>query len=214
MSGAPSGSSSVEVESKYDVDDDTPLPDWSALPGVTRVGDPEPRDLDARYLDTSRADLARAGVAVRRRTGGPDAGWHVKGPVQGAGRSETQWPLEADIDPEAEPVVPPAVQDAVAPIAAPPFTALARVRNHRTAYALLDAEGNEVAEFVDDRVRARDERRGAESAWREWEVELGPAGPTDDEGRAAFFAAVDAAVFAAGGRHAASGSKLARALGR
>ncbi|MEV7875231.1 CYTH domain-containing protein [Microbacterium sp. NPDC089188] len=214
MSAGPNGSSNVEVETKYDVDDDTPLPDWSTLPGVATVGDPEPRDLDARYLDTPAADLARAGVAMRRRLGGPDAGWHVKGPAEGAGRTETQWPLEADdVDPEADPIVPPAVQDAVFAIARPPFAALARLRNHRTAYALRDAEGNEVAEFVDDRVRARDERRGVESSWREWEVELGAAGPTDDEGRAAFFAAVDAAVFAAGGRPAASGSKLARALG-
>ncbi|MEV7758902.1 CYTH domain-containing protein [Microbacterium sp. NPDC089180] len=214
MSAGPNGSSNVEVETKYDVDDATPLPDWSTLPGVATVGDPEPRDLDARYLDTPAADLARAGVAMRRRLGGPDAGWHVKGPAEGAGRTETQWPLEADdVDPEADPVVPPAVQDAVSAIARPPFAALARLRNHRTAYALRDAEGNEVAEFVDDRVRARDERRGVESSWREWEVELGAAGPTDDEGRAAFFAAVDAAVFAAGGRPAASGSKLARALG-
>ncbi len=213
MSAAPSGSSNVEIESKYDVDDETPLPDWAALPGVTRVGEPEPRDLDARYLDTADADLARAGIAVRRRTGGPDEGWHIKGPVEGAGRTERQWPLEGDIDPDADPVVPEAIQDAVASVAAPPFTPLARVRNHRTAYSLLDAAGNEVAEFVDDRVRARDERRGVESVWREWEVELGPAGPTDDDARAAFFAAVDAAVFAAGGRHAASGSKLARALG-
>lgn len=217
MSAGPNGSSNVEVEAKYDVDDDTPLPDWSAVPGVVAVGDPEPRDLDARYLDTPTADLARAGVAMRRRTGGPDAGWHVKGPAEGAGRTETQWPLDAEVDPDADPdadpVVPPAVQDAVAAIARPPFVALARLRNHRTAYSLRDAEGREVAEFVDDRVRARDERRGVESSWREWEVELGAAAPTDDAGREAFFAAVDAAVFAAGGRPAASGSKLARTLG-
>lgn len=213
MSEAAHGASSVEVEAKYDVDDATPLPDWSALPGVARVGDPEPRDLDARYVDTTDAELARAGVAVRRRRGGPDEGWHVKGPAKGAGRTERQWPLGDIADDEADPVVPPAVQDAVASIAAPPFTPLARVRNNRTAYDLLDADGMKVAEFVDDRVRARDERRGVESAWREWEVELGPAAPEDDQGRAEFFTAVDAAVFAAGGRHAASGSKLARALG-
>ncbi|RWR23179.1 CYTH domain-containing protein [Microbacterium enclense] len=212
MSGAAQGASSVEVESKYDVDGDTPLPDWSHLPGVARVGDPEPRDLDARYLDTPDTDLARNGVAVRRRRGGPDEGWHVKAPAEG-GRSETQWPLGELGDPEADPVVPEEIQDAVAAWAHGPFLPLARVRNHRTAYALFDAEGGVVAEFVDDRVRARDERRGVESEWREWEVELGPAGPADREGRAVLFAAVDAAVFAAGGRPAASGSKLARALG-
>lgn len=209
--GAP-GSSSVEVESKYDVETDTPLPDWSGVPGVARVGEAEPRDLDARYVDTAGADLARNGVAVRRRQGGPDEGWHIKAPAEG-GRSETQWPLGDIGDPDADPVVPDEIQDAVAPWAHGPFLPLARVRNHRTAYALLDAEGGVVAEFVDDRVRARDERRGVESEWREWEVELGPAGPADDPGREALFAAVDAAVFAAGGRPAASGSKLARTLG-
>lgn len=213
MSAAAPGESSVEVESKYDVETETLLPDWSGIPGVARVGDAEARDLDARYVDTADADLARAGVAVRRRQGGPDEGWHVKAPAVG-GRSETQWPLGDIGDPEADPVVPDEIQDAVAHWARGPFLPLARVRNHRTAYALLDADGDLVAEFVDDRVRARDERRGVESEWREWEVELGPAGPADDAGRAALFAAVDAAVFAAGGRPAASGSKLARALGR
>jgi len=138
------GSSSVEVESKYDVDTDTALPDWSALPGVVRVGDAEPRDLDARYVDTSEADLARNGVAVRRRQGGPDEGWHVKAPAEG-GRSETQWPLGDLGDPDADPVVPDVVQDAVAAWAHGPFLPLARVRNHRTAYALLDADGGLVA---------------------------------------------------------------------
>lgn len=206
------GSASIEVESKYDVDEATPLPDWSALPGVVAVGAPEPRDLDARYVDTAELDLARSGVAVRRRRGGPDEGWHVKAPAEG-GRSETGWPIGEVADDEADPVVPDEIVDAVSSWAAPPFVPLARVRNHRTAYALRDADGGMVAEFVDDRVRARDERSGTESSWREWEVELGPAGPEDAAQRAAFFAAVDAAVFAAGGRPASSGSKLARALG-
>lgn len=208
-----SGAASIEVESKYDVDETTLLPDWSALPGVVSVGDPEPRDLDARYVDTPGLDLARSGVAVRRRRGGPDEGWHVKAPAEG-GRSETGWPIGHVDDDEADPRVPDEIVDAVSAWAAPPFLPLARVRNHRTAYALLDDDGAQVAEFVDDRVRALDERSGTESAWREWEVELGPAGPADLDGRAVFFAAVDAAVFAAGGRPAASGSKLARALGR
>lgn len=212
MTESAPGSSSVEIESKYDVETDTPLPDWSAVPGVVRVGDAEPRDLDARYVDTADADLARNGIAVRRRQGGPDEGWHIKAPAEG-GRSETQWPLGDVGDPDADPVVPGEIQDAVAAWAHGPFLPLARVRNHRTAYALLDAEGEIVAEFVDDRVRARDERRGVESEWREWEVELGPAGPAHEAGRSALFAAVDAAVFAAGGRPAASGSKLARTLG-
>ncbi len=209
MTGEPSRS--VEVERKYDVDGEAAVPDWSGVPGVVTVGEPEIRRLDARYLDTADLALGRARVALRRRSGGPDEGWHVK--VSAAdGRHEWQWPLD---DAGADEVrVPDAVTDAVAPWARPPFLPLARVRNTRTAYALRDAEGALVAEFVDDRVTARDERAGRHTAWREWEMELGPAAPADPAGRAALFAAVDAAVAAAGGRPAASDSKLARALGR
>lgn len=201
---------SVEVERKYDVGDDAALPDWSALPGVVGVGDAELRELDARYFDTDDLALGRARIALRRREGGHDAGWHVK--LSGdAGREEWGWPLDASPAPDD---VPAEVRTAVARWASGPFSPLARVRNRRTAYDLTDADGALVAEFVDDRVQALDERSGAETSWREWEVELGPAAPADDVGRAAFFAAVDAAVAAAGGRPAASESKLGRALGR
>lgn len=62
-------------------------------------------------------------------------------------------------------------------------------------------------------MRATDLRQNVQREWREWEMELGPAAPTDDAGRALFFDAVEQAVRAAGGRESASGSKLARALG-
>jgi inorganic triphosphatase YgiF len=209
-SSRPSGASrSVEIELKFDVDDETPLPDWSALPGVASVSDPEPRDLDAVYLDSDDLALAHAGYAVRRRTGGPDEGWHIKGP-RGAdgGRVELHWPLGP------EDGIPDAVADAIAAIGAVAQLApIARIRNSRTAYALRDAAGGVVAEFVDDHVRATDERAGAERTWREWEFELGPAAPAAPDARAALFAAAADAVRAAGGRAAASDSKLARTLG-
>ncbi len=72
-------SRSVEIELKFDADDDTPLPDFTQLPGVASVGAPELRELDARYLDTAEYALASAGYALRRRSGGPDAGWHITG---------------------------------------------------------------------------------------------------------------------------------------
>ena len=198
---------SFEVEAKFDVDADTPLPDLSGLPGIARVGAPEPRDLDARYLDTADFALARAGYALRRRTGGPDAGWHVKGPVQGGARLELHWPLTSDD------AVPAPVLSAVAVVTDAALTPIARIRNQRTAYALLDADGGVVVEFVDDHVVARDERAGPERSWREWEFELGPAGPADGDARDALFAAIAVTVEAAGGQVAASASKLARALG-
>ncbi|MEU4015388.1 CYTH domain-containing protein [Microbacterium sp. NPDC028030] len=199
-------SRTVEVERKFDVDIETPLPSWDAIPGVDAVTAGEIRALDAQYFDTDDGALARAGVALRRRTGGPDEGWHVKGPRQGDGRLELGWPLgEGD-------ALPPAVAETVAAWTTAPLTPLARIENDRTAYLLTGGDGV-VAEFVDDRVRATDLRRGVRREWREWEMELGPAAPADDAGRAAFFDAVEQAVRAAGGRESASGSKLARALG-
>ena len=198
-------SRSVEIELKFDADDHTPLPDWAALPGVALIGPPEVRELDARYLDTAEFALASAGYALRRRSGGPDAGWHIKGPRIGGGRTELHWPLGA-----ADEDVPDAVRAAVAPVTDAELRLIARILNTRTAYALLSAEGGLVAEFVDDRVTATDVRTGVVRTWREWEIELGGAAPSDPR---AFFAAVETAVLAAGGRAAASASKLARALG-
>lgn len=200
---------SVEVELKFDVDDATPLPDWAGLPGIATVGAAELRELDAVYLDSDDLALAHAGYAVRRRTGGPDEGWHIKGP-RGAdgGRLELHWPLGT------EDTIPDAVTEAVASVGVTVRLApIARIRNRRTAYALQDAEGGLVAEFVDDHVVATDERAGIERTWREWEFELGSAAPSSPEERAVLFAAAEAAVRAVGGRAAASDSKLARTLG-
>lgn len=199
-------SHSVEIELKFDADDETPLPDWTDLPGVADVGPPELRELDARYFDTAEYALASAGYALRRRSGGPDAGWHIKGPRIGGGRSEQHWPLGGDAD---EPV-PDAVLGVVAAVTDAELRPIARILNTRTAYALRSADGGLVAEFVDDHVTATDVRTGAVRTWREWEIELGPAASADPR---VFFAAVEKAVRSAGGRAAASDSKLARALG-
>ncbi|SFS02803.1 CYTH domain-containing protein [Microbacterium sp. cf046] len=199
-------SRSVEIELKFDADDDTPLPDWTALPGVAAVGAPELRELDARYFDTAEYALASAGYALRRRSGGPDAGWHIKGPRIGGGRVELGWPL-GDFDDEG---VPDAVRAALTHVTDAELRPIARILNTRTAYALRSGDGALVAEFVDDRVTATDARTGVVRTWREWEIELGPAASADPR---AFFSAVETAVLAAGGRAAASASKLARALG-
>lgn len=203
---------SIEIELKFDVDDAAREPDWTAVPGVVSVTEPEHRELDAVYLDTDTATLARAGYALRRRTGGPDAGWHIKGP-RGAdgGRVELHWPLGDDPDERA---VPPAVAAEVAHLAdASTFVPLARIRNTRTVQLMMDAAAGVIAEFADDHVQTTDERTGVERSWHEWEIELGPAGPRSPDDRQAFFAAVEHAAFAAGARAAASASKLARALG-
>ena len=214
--------SSLEIELTFDVAEDTPLPVLMTLPGVATITGPEIRDLDARYLDVPALALGRAGYALRRRTGGPDAGWHIKGPKDAdGGRIESHWPLDdAPIDrvdvPEA---VAAAVARILTGIGSPEadvaaLTPLARIRNERHAYLLVDRDGGVLAEFVDDHVTADDELRGVETRWREWEFELGPAAPPPGNARAALLAAAAAAVEASGGCPAASDSKLARTLGR
>lgn len=204
-------SRSVEVELKFDVDADTPLPSFDALPGAASVTPAEVRELDARYYDTAQFALARRGYALRRRTGGPDAGWHLKGPLEGGGRTEAHWPLgEPGELPAAVRAELARVMDAAPDAAGDGLRPIARIRNERVAVHVLDAAGGVLAEFADDHVIAEDERTGVERRWREWEFELGPARPADPT---ALFRAFAAAAHAAGARPAASGSKLARALG-
>lgn len=175
---------------------------------------PDDRALDAVYLDTADLVLARAAVALRRRTGGPDAGWHLKTSAP-EGRHEYGWPLDDGSGEPEDIAIPSEVRTAVAPwVADASIAPIARVVNARAAYALRDDAGRVIAEFTDDRVVATDLVRGAETTWREWEVELGPGAPDDDAARTSFFAEVARAVSVAGGNPAASGSKLQRALGR
>ena len=205
---------SIEVELKFDADASCPLPDLTSAPGVVRVGPAEHRPLDAVYLDTDDLVLARAAVALRRRTGGPDAGWHVKTTAP-EGRHEYGWPLDDGSGEPADIVIPDDVRAAVAPwVADATLGPIARVRNARTAYALLDAAGGVIAELTDDRVDAVDVARGVTTSWREWEIELGPAAPVDPVKISEFFAEVERAVLAVGGQPPSSGSKLQRALGR
>ena len=77
-----------ETERKYDAVPTTELPDPAAVTGYATIGGPEEFELVATYFDTDDLRLLRAGVTLRRRCGGDDAGWHVKLPVSGDSRSE------------------------------------------------------------------------------------------------------------------------------
>ena len=70
-----------ETEAKYEADPDTVLPPLGDLPQVARTAGPPRQVLDAVYYDTTDLRLLRAGITLRRRTGGEDAGWHLKLPV-------------------------------------------------------------------------------------------------------------------------------------
>ena len=83
----------LEIESKYDVDERFVLPGLAGLPGGAAADEPVEHLLEAVYHDTADLRLLRARVTLRRRTGGPDAGWHLKLPA-GTARRELHAPLD------------------------------------------------------------------------------------------------------------------------
>jgi len=204
-----SHSSQIEIERKYDVDPDTIAPDLIGVGAIAIADGPVDTVLDAVYFDTVSLDLGGARMALRRREGGADAGWHLKIATLGAeGRTELHWPLTD------ENVVPDAVREQVRDVVGDAeLVPVARVANGRSTRVLLDAARYPLAELCDDHVHADDLLSGAHRAWREWEVELLAAAPDTAEGRAALLDDIERRLLAAGARASASSSKLARALG-
>jgi len=208
-----SRSSQVEIERKYDVQEETAVPDLVGAGTIAVVDTVEVIELDAVYFDTDDFDLAHNRTALRRRTGGADAGWHIKSKVPGdEGRTELHWPLETDGG--AGDTVPGEVRSELEHLlSGAPLHPVARVKNRRENRRLLDAAGYPVAELSDDHVTAESLTDGSHRSWREWEVELLAAAPDTRSKRAALLDAIEAIVVVAGASTSASSSKLARALG-
>ena len=82
-----------ETERKFDVETRTVLPNLTSAEGVSSVDQPSEFQLEAVYFDTPDYDLARARITLRRRTGGTDAGWHLKLPAGPDTRTEIREPL-------------------------------------------------------------------------------------------------------------------------
>ncbi|XAS71580.1 CYTH and CHAD domain-containing protein [Micrococcaceae bacterium Sec5.1] len=205
-------SSNVEEERKFDVDPSTPLPTLGDIDGVARVGEPATHSLEAVYFDTNDLALAARGITLRRRTGGPDAGWHLKLPHSPGRRTEIHAPLgQTD-------TVPVELMDRVlAYTRGHAVIAVATLNTERTSYPLYQDDGGRVAEFVDDRVRAHvslgdpTEQHPAEQQWREWEVELNGSGHANNGDD--ILDAVAAQLIEVGASPSERTSKLATALG-
>jgi CHAD domain-containing protein len=140
-----------ETELKFSVAADWRLPDLRTadLPTMSPV---RRSVLTATYYDTHDFRLARAAITLRRRTGGTDAGWHLKLPTDREHpqtRDEVRLPLRAasgERPPrELTDLVMAVVRDA-------PVTARAMVRTRRGRVLLCTADGREVIEIADDRV--------------------------------------------------------------
>ena len=210
-----------EVERKYVADDGFELPPLAELMAGTdgrrdqeiapvAEGEPVRQRLAATYFDTADLRLAAAGLTLRRRTGGDDAGWHLKVPAGANARSEVRLPLGRSAR-----TVPAALRQMVwARSLGAELRPVAEIVTDRTVRRLVDVTGHVMAEVADDRVTARrllptegpGDAAGAATSWREIEVEL-------DGGDVDLLSAVDARLRERGLSEAPSASKLAHVLG-
>ncbi|WP_428338721.1 CHAD domain-containing protein [Mycobacterium sp.] len=193
----------LEVERKFDVDASTQPPSFDGLEGIARVECAETQSLDAVYFDTAERDLAVHRITLRRRTGGLDAGWHLKLPAGSDARTEVRAPLDGS-DPPAE------LLDVVLAIVRDrPVSPVARISTTRQVQLLHGADDSVVAEFCDDQVIAGRGAGGdeAEQRWREWELEL-----VNDGADAELMDRACGRLLDAGAKPAGHGSKLARVL--
>jgi inorganic triphosphatase YgiF len=162
-----------EREDKFEVDPDWVMPHLKRLvPDGGRL-DQEVRTLDNTYFDTPGAGLRLFGVTLRRRVGGSETGWQLKIP-SGTARTELQSGSRTK-------TLPPVLAKSVAGLrAGERLDPVARMKTTRTAYRVLNADDDLVLEIADDQVESGPPDAESTYAWREVEVELGPAGKKKD----------------------------------
>ncbi|WP_034263262.1 CYTH and CHAD domain-containing protein [Actinospica robiniae] len=197
-----------ETELKYDAPAGTPLPellDLGELPHVASQSAAATVKLDATYYDTAAYDLARAGITLRRRTGGKDAGWHLKVP-EGAASTRTELGLPQGSEPPAE-----FVELLTARLRGRPLHPVATITTRRSLCALVDADGSPLAEIAHDTVTAA--AMGSEAALKRWtEVEVELAADVDAGQGARLLKAADRTLRSRGLTPSAHRMKLAAAL--
>lgn len=203
----------VELERKFDVAEGVGQPSFDGLLAVTRTHRLPTQTLQAVYFDTAEHHLAARRITLRRRTGGPDAGWHLKLPSGSEARTEVRAALgsgtgTADIPEELLDVVLAIVRDrALIPVA--------RIATTRDVTVIHGFDDVALAEFCDDAVSAAriDPTGGGsvdEQSWREWELELVDSGSDDAAG---LLNRLGNRLLDAGATPAGHGSKLAKVLG-
>jgi len=196
----------IETERKYEAGTGFALPDLTGLAVVAAIGGARTDELRAVYYDTARLALAAAGITLRRRTGGPDAGWHLKLPAGTDRRREVHAPLGDGTEPVPESLAGRVADWTSGQLLRP----AARLDTTRRVLLLTGPGGQVLAELADDLVTGWLPGPGGqgwreESAWREIEVELkaGPASLLDEVGDR---------LRQAGAVPSAAASKLARLL--
>ncbi len=198
----------LEVERKFDVGESTGSPSFTGIADIARVEQLPTQALDAVYFDTPARDLASRRITLRRRTGGEDAGWHLKLPAGPDARTEVRAPLDSDDDVPSE-----LADDVVLAIVRDrPLSPVARITTARGVQHLHGADDAVLAEFCDDQVTASRAATAdapqVEQRWREWEIEL-----IQPEPNTKLLDKLSDRLLGAGARPAGHGSKLARVLG-
>ncbi|MFF7129234.1 CHAD domain-containing protein [Streptomyces sp. NPDC016566] len=192
-----------ETERKYEApsaDDTQWLPDLTGVDGIVSVVEKGLDELDAVYYDTVDLRLATASAALRRRTGGLDAGWHLKLPESGDSREEVQAPLSDE--------VPETLHDlALSRTRGAELRQVVRIRSTRSTWHLVDSGGSVLAELSLDKVDAESLLgTGTQASWTEMEVELA------EDADPMLLGIVDKTLRKNGIERAGHSSKLSRAL--
>ena len=148
--------STDETEIKYELPAGVTLPKLDRLVTVSRVRTAADEDLDAQYFDTEDLRLIRAGVTLRRRVGGHDAGWHLKTPVGPHTRREIHSPLRDGDDLQ----VPDELVDLIlVHTRGNPVLPMAMIRTQRQRLELLDKSGHQPGRAGDRRCAYAPARR-------------------------------------------------------
>jgi len=209
-----------ESEQKYEMEANVALPSFAGLPLVASVSEPELQTLTAEYYDTDDLRLLKAGITLRRREGGSDAGWQLKlpdtaGRTAGASRCrEIRLTLDQGdrdrIDRRRKSGGDPVPTELARLVRAHARDAslrpVARIETRRRRTTLRDAAGTSLAEVALDEVAAQS--LGASttlSRWNELEIEL-------TGGRPRLLRAAAGRLRRSGLRPAERSAKLERAL--
>lgn len=193
----------LEIERKLRLPEGSEVRD---MVGALEVGATQLHELQAVYFDTPRLTLARAGITLRRRTGGSDQGWHLKLPRTGDARQEVHAPLAQAVSPLQ---VPAELRGRVTKVIKwEPLVPVARLHTRR-AETELRADGRTVAVLCQDQVTAT--HAGQRRSWTEAEVEV--TGSDDPAAGQAQLETICQVLLDHGAEALPATSKLVQALG-
>jgi len=192
-----------KTELRYELPAGAAVPRLDDLPEVASVRGPRQERLEAEYYDTGDLRLLRAGITLRRRRSGEDAGWHLKLPAGVATRREIHLPPG-----QGDGRVPVELAELVrVRTREEPLGPIAQITTDRRLLTLVGHTGESLAEIAADDVSAQGLGGTTTiSNWHEVEVELTGGGPS-------LLSAADRLLRRAGLRPAGRSAKLEWILG-